>query len=135
MPFLQDGDERPTIERVEPVAALPGGEVYLHGRGFVNETRPDVVIGGVSAQLVVGSKRFAVARVPDTGGHGRLTVSNGELESEPVDIAVGIQLAEGLHPVANPAVDLEGNVYTTFSGSRGQKTAVAVEKIDVRWAC
>ena len=90
-----------------------------------------MVIGGVSAQLVVGSKRFAVARVPDTGGHGRLTVSNGELESEPVDVAVGIQLAEGLHPVANPAVDLEGNIYTTFSGSRGQKTAVAVYKIDV----
>lgn len=130
MPFLEDGEGRPTIERVEPVAALPGGEVQLHGRAFMEEARPEVLIGGVSAHLVVGSKSFAVARVPDTGGHGRLTVSNGTFESDPIDLAVGVQLAEGLHPVANPAVDIDGNVFTTFSGSRGQKTAVAVYKID-----
>jgi sugar lactone lactonase YvrE len=47
-----------------------------------------------------------------------------------VKLAVGVQLADGLHPVANPAIDAEGNIYTTFSGSRGQKTAVAVFKID-----
>jgi sugar lactone lactonase YvrE len=41
-----------------------------------------------------------------------------------------VQIADSLHPVANPALDRHGNVYTTFSGSRGQKTPVAVFKID-----
>jgi sugar lactone lactonase YvrE len=34
-----------------------------------------------------------------------------------------------LHPVANPAVDHEGNVYATYSGQRGQKVAVSLYKI------
>jgi sugar lactone lactonase YvrE len=36
-----------------------------------------------------------------------------------------------MHPVANPAVDRFGNVFCTFSGSRGQKTPVAVFKVDL----
>ena len=43
-------------------------------------------------------------------------------------------IAENLHPVANPAVDTFGNIYTTFSGSRGQKVPVAVYKIDLNLA-
>jgi sugar lactone lactonase YvrE len=38
-----------------------------------------------------------------------------------------------VHPVANPAVDSFGNIYTTFSGSRGQKTPVSVYKIDLNY--
>ena len=40
------------------------------------------------------------------------------------------RIADGFHPVANPAVDADGNVFCTFSGSRGQKTPVSVFKID-----
>jgi sugar lactone lactonase YvrE len=43
---------------------------------------------------------------------------------------VGAQIADSLHPVANPAVDAEGNVYSTFSGSRGQKSPVSLYKVD-----
>ncbi len=39
-------------------------------------------------------------------------------------------IAENLHPVANPAVDSDGNVYTTRSGTRGEKVPVSVFKID-----
>jgi sugar lactone lactonase YvrE len=46
---------------------------------------------------------------------------------------IGIQIVDNVHPVANPAVDRQGNVYTTFSGSRGQKTPVAVYKIDLNY--
>ena len=35
--------------------------------------------------------------------------------------------------MGNPAVDLYGNVYVTFSGSRGQKTPVSVYKIDLNY--
>ena len=35
--------------------------------------------------------------------------------------------------MANPAVDSIGNIYTTFSGSRGQKVPVAVYQIDLNF--
>ena len=46
---------------------------------------------------------------------------------------IGIQIAENLHPVTSPAVDSMGNIYTTFSGSRGQKVPVAVYRIDLNF--
>jgi sugar lactone lactonase YvrE len=36
--------------------------------------------------------------------------------------------------VTNPAVDAEGNIYVTFSGSRGQKVPVAIYKIDTSYS-
>jgi sugar lactone lactonase YvrE len=36
--------------------------------------------------------------------------------------------------VSNPAVDSFGNIYSTFSGSRGQKVPVAVYKIDLNYS-
>jgi sugar lactone lactonase YvrE len=38
-------------------------------------------------------------------------------------------MAENLHPVANPAVDADGNVYATVSGSRGEAVPVSIFKI------
>jgi len=38
-----------------------------------------------------------------------------------------------LHPVTNPALDAEGNIFATFSGSRGQKVPVSVYKIDTNY--
>ncbi len=46
---------------------------------------------------------------------------------------IGIQIADNLYPVGNPAVDSSGNIYVTFSGSRGQKTPVSVYKIDLNY--
>ena len=130
MLFTKNDAQRPLIEKLSPAAAIPGGDVHIHGQGFVRAARAQVSIGGVDAQLVVSSDQFVVARVPETEGKGRLTVSNGTAASELAEIAVGTLLSGNLHPVASPAVDHEGNVYTTFSGSRGQKTAVAVYTID-----
>ena len=36
---------------------------------------------------------------------------------------IGIQIADELHPVANPVVDVYGNIYTTISGSAGPEDA------------
>ena len=38
-------------------------------------------------------------------------------------------MAENLHPVANPAVDADGNVYATVSGARGQAVPVSIFQI------
>src|ERR1700674_1873685 len=43
---------------------------------------------------------------------------------------IGVPIAENLHPVTNPAIDQDGNIYVTFSGTRGQKVPVAIYRID-----
>jgi sugar lactone lactonase YvrE len=84
--------------------------------------------------VVVSSESFLVARVPEGAVSGALTVAtNGHISNEhPVGVAVPI--AENLHPVGNPAIDLEGNIYVTFSGSRGQKVPVPLYRIDTNYS-
>lgn len=129
MALRRNDPERPLVNEVSPAAAIPGGDFQIRGKGFTRASRPQVTIGDHVAPLIVGSDTFVVARVPD-GVSGGLVVHNGETASDPREVPIGVPLADSLHPVANPAVDAKGNVFTTFSGSRGQKTPVAVYKID-----
>jgi hypothetical protein len=71
--------------------------------------------------------------VPDAAIVGEVQVSAGSAVSATHETHLGIQIAESLHPVANPAVDREGNVYTTFSGSRGHKAPVSIYKTDTSY--
>jgi sugar lactone lactonase YvrE len=130
MPFQRHTSERPVIDSITPLAALPGGDFHIHGKSFLAAPRPLVAIGGVSAPLTVGSNSLVVARVPEGTGRAEVIVSNGEQESDPAPVALAALVADSLHPVGNPAVDAAGNIFTTFSGSRGQKTPVAVFRID-----
>src|SRR5260370_7372064 len=59
-----------------------------------------------------------------------MVIQNGGGSSAAWDCEIGITLCDSIHPVANPVVDSFGNVFTTLSGSRGQKTPVAVYRID-----
>ena len=47
---------------------------------------------------------------------GELIVETGDKASPTWSCDVGIQIADNLYPVGNPAVDSFGNVYATFSG-------------------
>ena len=85
------------------------------------------------APIVIGSDSFVIARVPDGATAGELVIENGEQASESWACDIGVLIADSLHPVANPAVDSFGNIYTTFSGSRGQKVPVAVHKVDLNF--
>ena len=67
--------------------------------------------------------------MPEGAEGGAVRVQMGSVESAPFPMALGVQIADNLHPVANPAVDSEGNVYVTFSGQRGQKVPVSLYKI------
>ena len=83
--------------------------------------------------MIVGSDSFVIARVPEGATAGGLVVQSGQQSSDPWACDIGVLVAENLHPVANPAVDSSGNIFTTFSGSRGQKVPVAVYKIDLNF--
>lgn len=121
----------PHIDSVAPAAAIPGGEVEIRGSGFTPRlnTRPVVFFGETEATLALSSPQRLVARVPDGASGGTVRVSAADHESQPFPVAVGMQIADNLHPVANPAVDADGNIYVTFSGPRGQRVPVSLYRI------
>lgn len=121
----------PKIESVKPSAALPGGEISIQGTGFSvrNHTRPQVQFGSAEGSLVLAADNFLIARVPDGASGGAVRVRMGSVESAPFPMSLGTPIADNLHPVANPAVDAEGNVYVTYSGQRGQKVPVSLYKV------
>ena len=130
MPIRKDPDGHPQISQVTPAAAIAGGEFQIRGSGFQQVDRPRVRFGDISAPVVIGSDSLVIARVPENASLGELVVDNGHSASPAWSCDVGLLMADSMHPVANPAVDAAGNIFTTFSGSRGQKTPVSVYKID-----
>lgn len=123
----------PIISAVEPEAAISGGELRIRGAGFATDGRPVVQIGLQKAHLVIASNTFVIARVPESATVGEVSISAAGIESELAATHIGIQIADSLHPVANPVVDAEGNIFTTFSNARGQKSPVSVYKIDTNY--
>jgi len=134
MPIRKNAEGSPEISQVTPAAAIAGGEFQIRGRGFVKSQRPRVTLGDIEAPVVIGSDSFIIARVPEGASAGELIIRNGEQASPAYSCGIGIPIADSVHPVANPAVDAVGNIFTTFSGSRGQKTPVSVYKIDLNCA-
>ena len=127
---------QPRLDSVSPRAALPGGEVRFRGAGLLPEglIRPVVQFGKTPASVVIGSDGFVVARVPEGAVSGpAVVVTNGHL-SNPMEVRIASPIADELHPVANPAIDAEGNIYVTFSGARGDKVPVSVFRIDTSYA-
>jgi len=128
-------DGNPYIEAVDPPAALPGGEVRIVGRGLKPPqlARPEVNFSGVRGSIVVSSDNFVIARVPYGAHSGEVTVHNNGHQSNGRELKIAQPVAESLHPVANPAIDHDGNIYVTYSGGRGQKVPVAIYKIDTHY--
>lgn len=123
--------DKPHIDRVTPAAAIVGGEVVIHGRGFAaNRHRPQVKFGETSASVLVAADDFLVATVPGDTATGAVRVLTERGASAPVAMVLGVPIADNLHPVANPAVDAEANIYVTYSGRRGQKVPISLYKID-----
>jgi sugar lactone lactonase YvrE len=126
---------KPHIEAVQPGAALPGGEVRISGKSLRPHElrRPRVQFGEIEASVLISSDDFLVARVPDGAVSGPVVVTTNSHVSNPHQIKVAVPIADNLHPVTNPAIDREGNIYVTFSGSRGQKVPVAIFKVDTNY--
>ena len=125
----------PRIEMVAPSAALAGGELRITGSGLRPQDlhRPKVRFGDFEGPIIVSSDGFLVTRVPEGATTGPVVVATNGHVSNPHTVKVAVSIAENLHPVTSPAVDAEGNIYVTFSGSRGQKVPVAIFKIDTSY--
>ncbi|MGO9864641.1 MAG: IPT/TIG domain-containing protein, partial [Terriglobales bacterium] len=132
---------KPHIAAITPNFALPGGEVRISGHRLRPHEllRPSVRFGEIEASVVISSDDFLVARVPDGAASGPVIVTTNKVAadrhvSNPHPIGIAVPIAADLHPVTNPALDRQGNIYATFSGSRGQKVPVSIFKIDTNYA-
>ena len=123
---------KPHIEAVTPSFALPGGEVRIVGKSLrpPELRRPSVRFGEIEGPVLISSDDFLVARVPENAASGPVVVGTNGNVSNAHPIKVAVTVADNLHPVTNPALDREGNIYVTFSGSRGEKVPVSIFKID-----
>jgi sugar lactone lactonase YvrE len=125
----------PRIDALSPSAALPGGEIRITGQGLrpAELRQPSVKFGEIEGAVVISADDFLVARVPTGAASGPVVVSTNGHSSNSQQIQVAGLITENLHPVTNPALDAEGNIFATLSGSRGQKVPVSIFKIDTNY--
>jgi len=121
----------PHLERVIPSAAMPGGEVEVQGSNLdpVGPSIPRATVGDISAPVTLSRPHHAAVRIPDGSISGDIIFHRSGAVSNPLNVRIAVPMAENLHPVANPAVDADGNVYATLSGSRGQAMPVSIFRI------
>jgi hypothetical protein len=122
MPTVQ-----PRITALRPLWGVEGGRVAILGDGFdIDPALPPVTIGDAPARLAHASTRALSVIVPTGAGGGRRPVRVGGVSGETPLLEVAAPLATGLHQVDSPAFDADGNLFVTFSGSRGQQGPVSV---------
>jgi sugar lactone lactonase YvrE len=121
----------PHLDRVTPPAAMPGGEAEVHGTNLdpLGHIPPHATVGDTSAFVTLSRSTRATVRIPEGAISGDLVLHRNGAPSNPLSLRVAVPMAENLHPVANPAVDADGNVFATLSGSRGQAMPVSIFRI------
>jgi sugar lactone lactonase YvrE len=127
---------QPVIEKLIPAAGVEGGEVIIACKdlSFSSYSQVRVMFDGIESRPIGASTSRIIVPVPTNSfledGNVQITIEANGLESEPFDFIFGKKIADNLHPVANPAYDRDnGAIYTTLSGTRGQKVPVSVYKI------
>lgn len=121
----------PVLTSLEPVRVIEGGRLWLRGDGFPqpDSTADLVTIGGVSARMAFAAPdRMAVVVPPGLEG-GETPVKVAWLPGATLYARVGTLRATGLHQVDNPVFGADGNLYVTYSGSRGQEATVSIFRV------
>lgn len=115
------------ISSVRPLWAIEGGRVSLEGEGFpLDAGVPHVHVGTQQARLSAASPSSLTIIVPSGLEGGSTAIRVDELPGETAFVEIGTPLVSGVHHVDSPAYDRHGNLYVTFSGSRGQQAPVAI---------
>jgi sugar lactone lactonase YvrE len=136
-PLLHPKAGGPRLVSLDPPAAMPNGEVELRGTGLQTPNAgilPTVQVGDTPVFLSLSRPNRTVIRIPEGAISGDVVLSLADpahpsVASNSLDLRVAVPMAESLHPVANPAVDADGNVYATVSGARGQSVPVSIYSI------
>ena len=129
--LLHGKTDAPRLISLSPPAVMPGGEVELSGASLLptGGVLPRVTVGDIPVYLSLSRPGRAVIRIPEGTISGDVVLDRAGAASNPLGLRVAVPMAENLHPVANPAVDADGNVYATVSGDRGQAVPISIFSI------
>jgi sugar lactone lactonase YvrE len=112
---------------VSPTRAVARGRVTINGSGFEPGDAAEVMLRDTPARISFASSTRIVIIVPDEIEGGQAPVRLGDT---PVgELAIGSIWATGLHQVDNPVFDRDGNLFVTYSGSRGQEAPVSIFRV------
>lgn len=121
----------PVLTSLEPIRVVEGGRLWLRGDGFPqpDSTTDLVTIGGVSARMSFAAPDRMAVVVPAGLDGGETPVKVAWLPGATLYARVGSMLATGVHQVDNPVFGADGNLYVTYSGTRGQEATVSIFRI------
>jgi sugar lactone lactonase YvrE len=115
------------VTSVVPERAVVRGRVTITGSGFAVGEASEVVLRDIPARIAFASSRRLVITIPDEIEGGRMPVLLGNTMLG--HVSIGSVWATGLHQVDNPVFDESGNLFVTYSGSRGQEAPVSVFRV------
>jgi sugar lactone lactonase YvrE len=125
----------PRLTAVHPAWASEGGRITLEGSSFPIDLTalPEVWIGEIRARVVYASPSRITVVVPSGLDGGLTSVRIGSPNATRGDEAIFLEIAApfatGLHQVDNPVFDRDGNLYVTYSGTRGQQVPVSIFRV------
>jgi len=121
----------PHVSAITPLQAIEGGRVSIEGSDFPIDgpALPEVRIGDAPARIVFASRTRLGVVVPAGLEPGRTPVRIAGVTGVTPFIDVAAPFATGLHQVDNPVFDRDGNLYVTFSGTRGQQVPVSIFRV------
>ena len=109
---------------------MPGGVLDVRGSQLAGDEAVDARIGDTALPFTFSSSKHVSLRVPEGAIPGELALRIGEHISNSIPVQIAVPISDNLHPITNPAVDVDGNIYATFSGSRGQAVPVSIFRLD-----
>ncbi len=132
MPLLHSArPEAPHLDRLIPLAAIPGGTLEVLGTRLLAHTNdgpqaPTAFFGETPANLNLARPTRALVRVPSGAISSELVLHCNGLASNALYASIGVPMIEDLHMVSNPAVDADGNLFAMVSGPRGEQVPVSI---------
>lgn len=120
-----------TLHSVIPQAGVSGGHVALSCADLDPQALATchIVFGSSQTRPVLTTPTLLLGIVAEGTDLHSVHIVQGERQSNTVPFTGATRLADNLHPVASPAIDAQGNIYTTISGTRGQNVPVSLYRI------
>lgn len=128
-------DHSRQIDRIDPAAGIPGGEVAIELANHHRNGAPTLKawFHGEPAHVVAATPDRALVLVPDLDWDGQIEVSvteDADAKGSVAQFLVAKKLVGGVHPVSSPAFDpADGSLFVTRSGARGENVPVSLFRI------
>lgn len=120
------------VSAVLPLRAIEGGRITISGTDLLSPDghAPEVHIGGHPARVVYAASSSLGVLLPSAVTEsGPVPVRIAGVPGETAFVQAATTFATGLHQVDSPVFDADGNLYVTFSGTRGQPVPVSVFRV------